>query len=201
MHRYILTGTPGAGKTSILGELAALGNHTVAEAATDVITAEQARGEPEPWTRDDFVEQVTALQRDRQLRAPVAGPGLQLYDRSPVCTHALSVFQGRPVPPGLAAELARIVQERIYRPQVLFVRQLGFCEPTAARRISFADALEFERVHEESYRAFGFELVEIPPGPLAERVARVRGVLAELSGLRERSGLPGWRGPGAWGRS
>lgn len=80
MRRYILTGTPGAGKTSILRELAALGHHTVAEAATDVIAAEQARGVPEPWQRADFVDRITAEQRDRRLRGTAA---LQIHDRSP----------------------------------------------------------------------------------------------------------------------
>ncbi|WP_261881219.1 ATP-binding protein, partial [Mycobacterium marinum] len=47
-RRYILTGTPGAGKTSIVRRLAELGHAVVAEAATDVILGRQARGEDEP---------------------------------------------------------------------------------------------------------------------------------------------------------
>ncbi len=52
MKRFIPTGTPGAGKTSIIRELEALGHHVVDEAATAVIAREQALGEPEPWTAD-----------------------------------------------------------------------------------------------------------------------------------------------------
>ncbi|MFF7634973.1 AAA family ATPase [Kitasatospora sp. NPDC008050] len=109
---------------------------------------------------------------------PAAGDGIRFHDRSPVCTHALSVFQGRPVSPVLAAELDRITREGVYQPQVFFVRNLGFCEPTAARRISFADSLDFERIHEQSYRAFGFELIEVPAAPLSERVTLIRRALA-----------------------
>ncbi len=53
----------------------------------------------------------------------------------------------------------------------------GFCEPTAARRISFEDSLEFERIHEETYRTFGFELVNVPMGTLDDRVASIRNLI------------------------
>ncbi|UYM23991.1 hypothetical protein NQP46_12325 [Streptomyces albus] len=45
--------------------------------------------------------------------------------------------------------------------------------PTAARRISYEDSLAFERVHEESYRTFGFRLVEVPAVGVEERVDRI----------------------------
>jgi predicted ATPase len=53
-----------------------------------------------------------------------------------------------------------------------------FCEPTAARRISFRDSLAFERIHEASYRAFGYELVDIPAGDVADRVDAVDAVIS-----------------------
>ncbi|MFC7644092.1 AAA family ATPase [Streptosporangium lutulentum] len=158
------TGAPGAGKTSILRLLEATGHSTVGEAATAVIASGQARGEAEPWTRASFIDDVVALQRRRQTQAVAAATTVQIYDRSPICTHALGVYLGYPVSSALSAEIDRITRERIYERQVFFVRNLGFCEPTAARRISFEDSLKFERVHEESYRAFGYELIDIPVG-------------------------------------
>ena len=53
---------------------------------------------------------------------------------------------------------------------------------TAARRISFADALGFERIHEQVYGELGFRLVEVPAGPLAERVALIRQTVGQLAG-------------------
>ncbi|KKD02097.1 ATP-binding protein, partial [Streptomyces sp. WM6386] len=138
-----------------------LGHAVVEEAATAVIAQAQARGEDEPWTRASFIEEIAELQRLRQSAA-AASESVQVYDRSPVCTHALARYLGRPVPASLTAEIERITAEAIYEPQVFFVRNLGFCEPTSARRISFAESLEFEKVHEESYHAFGYELIDIP---------------------------------------
>lgn len=61
-----------------------------------------------------------------------------------------------------------------YEPTVFFIRNQGFVRPTVARQISFADSLIFERLHEQVYRDLGFQLVEVPAGPLAERVALIQ---------------------------
>jgi hypothetical protein len=51
---------------------------------------------------------------------------------------------------------------------------LGFITPTQARRISFEESLRFERVHEETYRSFGFELVPIATASLLDRVDAIK---------------------------
>ncbi len=63
---------------------------------------------------------------------------------------------------------------------MFFIRNLGFCEPTAARRISFDESLAFERMHEDSYRRFGFEPIDIRAGALTDRVAEVRRQLTRV---------------------
>ncbi|MCO6004084.1 AAA family ATPase [Actinoallomurus purpureus] len=157
--------------------MAELGYGVVEEAATAVIARAQARGEDEPWTRASFIDEIVALQRQRQSEAATTG-SVQVFDRSPVCTHALATYLERPVSRALTAEIERITAEEIYERQVLFVRNLGFCEPTSARRISFQESLVFEKIHEQSYRAFGYELIDIPAGDLAHRVATVSSMIS-----------------------
>jgi hypothetical protein len=48
VHRFILTGAPGSGKTAILRHLELDGFGVVEEAATDVIALAQAQGIDEP---------------------------------------------------------------------------------------------------------------------------------------------------------
>jgi len=172
MKRYILTGTPGCGKTSIIRFLEVAGYVVVEEAATDIIALRQAQGIAEPWTHPFFIDDITNLQKLRQTRiADVSG--VQFYDRSPICTYALSVWLGFPISITLANEMERIEKEKIYQKQIFFIENLGFCEPSAARKISYEDSLRFEKVHEETYRSFGYECIRIAPQELSARVEQI----------------------------
>jgi len=174
MRRFIITGAPGAGKTAIIRQLALDGFSVVEEAATDVIAAEQARGIAQPWTHPTFIDAIATLQRDRQIRAADQPDEVQFHDRCAVCTAALAAYLGYPLSPLLVSELERVKQEGIFQKQVFLVRNLGFVTPTEARRISFEDTVRFEKIHEETYRSFGFELVSVEPASLMERVSLVK---------------------------
>jgi predicted ATPase len=178
MRRYVLTGAPGAGKTSVLTILRQRGFAVVCEAATDVISSEQERGVPEPWQAAGFLDKIVSLQRRRQTE-PVAGDArVQVYDRSPLCTLALARYLRHPVTPALAREITRVTRDQVYERSVFFVRAIGFIEPTAARRISYADSLAFERLHEAVYRDHGFEIIDVPAADAAERAAAIADFIA-----------------------
>ena len=170
MKRYILTGTPGSGKTTILHELKSQGYLVVEEAATDVIALEQMIGNPEPWMQPDFIAKIIRLQKQRQMEASKYPDTLQLYDRSPICTFALSRYLGYPPSPCLLEEMERIERESIYQRKVFFLENLGFCQPTEARQISFEESLIFEKIHGETYTSLGYDLIKIAPESLSERV-------------------------------
>ena len=174
VRRWVVTGTPGAGKTALVEALALRGHSTVREAATDVVAA---RGpDVRPWESPAFLDAVVAVQRERELAAPRDADHVVL-DRSPVCTLALARHMGYDVPPGLAAELERIQRERSYERRVLYVEWLGYLTPTEVRRIDEADTLRFDRIHRETYLELGYELVEVPVLPVEDRVALVESVI------------------------
>ena len=176
VRRYVLTGAPGSGKTVLADALRERGHVVVAEAATDVIADLRARGRDEAWREPaSFADAILAVQIARQRAA--AGD-VQVFDRSPLCTLALTRWLGGEPTAALAAEVERLSAERIYRPEVFLVQPLGFMTPTAARRISYADSLRFAAVHEDVYREHGCTLVEVPPSPVAARVALVERYLA-----------------------
>jgi predicted ATPase len=186
MPNYVLTGTPGAGKTAIVRQLELDGHRVVEEAATDVIALDIALGQPDAAMRPEFIDAIVHLQRRRQHAAEGAAEAgdIVFFDRSPVCTLALSRWLGYAASPLLTAEVDRLLRSGSYASTVFFVRTLGFVTPTAARRISFADSLRFEQVHERTYRDLGFQLVDVPPGPLAERVGMVHSEVRRMHRAR-----------------
>ncbi len=174
MKRFVLTGAPGAGKTAILRQLEIDGFSVVEEAATDIIALEQAQGISEPWMHPSFIDSIAGLQKRRQIRASCEPGRIQFHDRSAICTAALAAYLGYPVSATLLRELERIETEAIFQEPIFFIRNLGFITPTQARRISFEESLRFERIHQETYRNFGYEIVFVEPGCVLERVAAIK---------------------------
>ncbi len=83
---------------------------------------------------------------------------VQFHDRCVVCTAALcqsgSDTLSHPfLPPNWSASK----RKQSTKARVFFIRNLGFVTPTEVRRISFEEAVRFEKLHEQTYRDFGFE--------------------------------------------
>jgi predicted ATPase len=182
MPRFILTGAPGAGKTSILRLLEHDGFAVVDEAATDVIALRFALGQTRPWEAPGFIDAIAALQGHRELACPVTPGGVVFFDRSPICTLALSRYSGIDPPATLTAEVHRVVSLGVYEPTVFFVENRGSIEKTSARQISFEDSLRFERIHRDIYVELGFDLVPIPAGSLRVRADRVLATVRAATG-------------------
>ena len=138
---------------------------------------EYDEGTASPGRTPPLIDAIARLQRDRQVRASHQPDEVQFHDRCVVCTAALAIYLGHPYSPFLASELERVKKEVVYQGRVFFVRNLGFVTPTEARRISLEETVLFERIHEETYRDFGFEPVPVEPGSLAERVGMIKAAI------------------------
>jgi predicted ATPase len=175
VKRFILTGAPGAGKTVILRQLELDGFGVIEEAATDLIAIEQACGVPEPWKNASFIDGVANLQKMRLHRVSRLADEIQFHDRSVVCTAALAHYLGHSLSDSFSRDLEAMIA--MFEKRVFLIRNLGFITPTQARRISFEESLRFERIHEDTYRSLGFELVYVEPGSLRDRVAAIKSSL------------------------
>jgi predicted ATPase len=184
IRRYVLTGAPGAGKTTLAGALRLRGHRVVPEAATDVVARFQAGGMDDPEHTGQFIAEILRVQGERA--AAVHDP-VQIHDRSPVCTVALARWLGHPEPE---------IDDSWYAREVFLVQPLGFLTRTAVRRISYPDSLRFAQVHADVYRERGFTLIGVPPGPVRERVALIEAALRR----GESATRTGWRTPGAFSR-
>jgi len=168
MTDYILTVMPGAGKTTVLRGLEAKCNYVVEEAATDVIALEQAMGIEKPWENVKFIDDVVALQKQRQILASTVESEKVFFDRSPVCTYALCEYLGFAPTKALLQEIER--GDSVYNKKVFFVENLGFITNTDARQISFNEAVKFEEFHKKAYSKFGYEIVCVPKMDVEDRV-------------------------------
>lgn len=171
-NRYIFTGTPGSGKTSVIQELKKLQHVIIPEAATDLIAKEQITGNLCPWKHSNFIDNIIEIQKMRQISAKGE---LQFYDRSPFCTYALAHYLAKLnnkdfVPSlNLLNEIDRCIKNSVYHDKIFFFENLGFIENTNARKISYEEALIFEEIHLDIYKKFNFEIVFVPKNSIQAR--------------------------------
>ncbi len=170
-RRYILTGAPGAGKTTLIRLLESRGEEVVHEAATDVIALAQASGIDRPWERPDFITDIAALQAFRE--ATPMRSARRFSDRSVFCTLALAEWLDRPIPQDVRDGAEKLAASGWFERRVYLVAQLDGIQHTEARRISYEDATRFGALHAATYRRFGFEPVLIGPGSIADRAERI----------------------------
>jgi predicted ATPase len=173
LKRFILTGAPGAGKTSILHDLQSRGYETVPEAATDVNARMLAQGIDKPWLAPHFIDDIMQLQKMRlELKVP-GNPAVQFHDRSIIDTYILGKFLGHVITDDIDSQIQTIINYGIYQRRVFFIESLGFIENTDVRRISFAEAMEFGKLHEKIYSSFGFQCIKISARPVKDRVDEI----------------------------
>jgi predicted ATPase len=79
-------------------------------------------------------------------------------------------LDGFPVVEEAATDVIAAAQARGVLEPWLDPSFIGFITPTHARTISFEESLRFEKIHEEIYRSLGFELVQVQPAPLLDRI-------------------------------
>lgn len=173
MKKYILTGAPGSGKTSIIRALEMRNYAVIEEAATDIIAYEQSQGVKEPWKNKDFINKIAALQKHREQQAKLAGTFPLFCDRSLICTYALALFLEIDPPAALLEDIPKMREDDTLQREVFFIENLGFIKNTEARQISFEETLRFEQIHREAYEKFGFSCISIKPSPILKRADNI----------------------------
>ncbi|MEN5176373.1 AAA family ATPase [Brevundimonas diminuta] len=167
-RRIVLTGGPGSGKTTLLGALAAAGHATSPEAGRAIIRRQQAiDSEALPWKdRALFAE----LMLDRELEAHARtgdADGPVFFDRGVPDVVGYLTLCGLPVP----AHMERAAQHIRYDRRV-FIAPLWpeIFGQDAERKQDLDEARRTFDAMAETYPRFGYELIELPKAPVAERL-------------------------------
>ena len=164
----VLTGGPGAGKSVLLEVLRAAG-HSVMDEAGRAIIQDQALigGRALPWVDPvAFAEAMLAWElRSLRLAAGLSGP--VFFDRGLPDILGYLDLLGLPVPAHMQAAAERFP----YRRQVFLLppwREIFIQDQE--RKQSFAEAERTCDAMERTYRRLGYQIIEVPPAPLAQRL-------------------------------
>lgn len=168
-QKYILTGGPGVGKTSVLEELRKQGFYTHGEVAGHVIERElRKNSEMLPWkNRDAFQKEVLSIQCawEREIPEEVETAFL---DRGIADGIAYYRLDGLEAP----KEITEAARNAGYE-TVFLLEPLETYENTKVRR---EDAETAKRIHlelERVYRELGCEIIKIPAEPIKQRISRI----------------------------
>lgn len=172
-RRFVVTGGPGAGKSTLIAALAARGLHCSVEAGRGVIRDQVAIGGGAlPWAdRAAFAELMLAWEM-RSFRMSEGEPGPCLFDRGIPDVPGYLRLCGLPVPAHVrrAVDLFRYERTVFVAPPwpEIYVRD-------AERRQDFAEAERTCAVIAETYRGCGYDPIDLPLASVEERVAFVLG--------------------------
>nr|WP_312294641.1 AAA family ATPase [Brevundimonas diminuta] len=167
-RRIVLTGGPGSGKTTLLEALATAGHATSPEAGRAIIRRQQAiDGEALPW-KDRALFAELMLDRELEVHARAeSADGPVFFDRGVPDVVGYLTLCGLPVP----AHMERAAQDIRYDRRV-FIAPVWpeIFGQDAERKQDLDEARRTFDAMAETYPRFGYELIELPQAPVAERL-------------------------------
>jgi predicted ATPase len=178
MKKYVLTGGPGSGKSTMISYLELEKNEVVVkEAAEDCIKLRQVMGNPKPWKSSDFQSLLVNTQINREFRIPKD----QYITKN-------RIWLDRGLPDNLAycneSDIAyrkvmnycKSTDNHIGRYDYVFVLDTlveHYNDNGRVRRESVEEAIEINDQLYDVYKALGYNPIKIPAGSLQERSKKI----------------------------
>ncbi|MBN9888853.1 AAA family ATPase [Salipiger abyssi] len=166
-HFFVVTGGPGAGKTSLITELSRRGFHTIPESGRAIIREEMVSGgDALPWAdRMAYAERM--LERDlRAYEDARALSGPVIFDRGTPDILGYLTLCGLPVPPHIAAA----AKETRYNARIFLAPFWDdIFTQDAERKQTRAEAEATGAVMRDTYTALGYEITELPRTDIVTR--------------------------------
>ena len=174
MPRVIITGGPGAGKTSLLSELATLGYVTVGESARAIIAERLAGGLPPRPDLPTFAREILRRDVDKYLGQPLTSDWV-FFDRGVV--EALGMIQE--VAPLPQAQLESMLSAHPFHHVVFILPPWeDIYTQDGERDQTFVESVDVHARLVQWYGKCGYLLHEVPRLPVLQRACHVLHILA-----------------------
>lgn len=164
IKKYIITGAPGTGKTTLINALEK-DYHCMHEVSRKVIASEQkASGDGTPWQN---LDNFTKLVHESFIAELNANPKALFTDRSVLDLMAYLQVEGKPIP----LSISEFPYLEKFRNKVFFAPTWqDIYRKDEQRPQEFAYCIELEKALRMNYQKKGFEIVTLPKDSLAIRV-------------------------------
>lgn len=166
---FVITGGPGSGKSTLIEALAAAGIATSPEVGRAVIREQLAAGgDALPWADQRRFAGLMVVREVAAHQAALASAAVTVLDRGVPDVVGFLRVSGLPVPPHIDAA-ARACR---YNPHVFIAPFWTEIFTEDAERKQSPDVAEATfAVMADTYRGYGYQLIEVPRVSVAERVA------------------------------
>lgn len=160
IQRFVITGGPATGKSSIIEQLQKLGHSCFEEVSRSIIQTQNIQTSAKDF---DFESAVFQERKTQYL----AATKLHFYDRSMLDGLAYMKLQNIPVPKQILTDL----ETHPYQRKVFIAPAWKEIYHQDTERLeSFEEATAIDKSLRKIYQSFGYELVEIPLTTVEERV-------------------------------
>ncbi len=172
--KYIITGPPGSGKSTLIKALENQGISCVKEVSRDIIIQEQEKGlEGMPWKDIQRFTDLVFIETKHRLATQ---PKSRFTDRSLIDNIAYLQHHNKTIPPSLKT----FNYNQFYHKVVFFTPSWKSIYITDQQRPQQFDAqITLEHQLKQTYINFGFTLIEVPRVSVNDRVSFIVNSIVE----------------------
>lgn len=178
-RRYIITGGPGSGKTSIIRYLAQKGYRVVPEAATSIIEERLKLGIEKPWLEDAHHLRINERIVQGQIEAQNSSAPVVFFDRGPLDSLSYVLLLKRKLYQYIVDCTQASLDAHYFEKTLFFIDGLDFIVPGPARYETLQESMTRARCLEANYRSLGYDLVHVPAGDVATRAQFILSMIPE----------------------